>query len=105
MIGESNQISNQIDDQVEEPLLVAVKSLPFWKCVEKSQTENAIENLIDLRHPCIAAPIHFVIPIESDSAQELKIASLYSDGCSLTEVLSVNPVWWTSTVKVKVSLL
>jgi hypothetical protein len=26
---------------------------------------------------------------------------MYLDGCSLSEVLSVNPIWWTSTAKAK----
>jgi serine/threonine protein kinase len=26
---------------------------------------------------------------------------LYLEGCSLSEVLSVNPIWWTSTIKAK----
>jgi serine/threonine protein kinase len=34
--------------------------------------------------------------------QELKIVRLYFEGSSLSEVVSVNPVWWTSTVKAKV---
>jgi serine/threonine protein kinase len=32
----------------------------------------------------------------------LKIARLYFEGCSLSEVISVCPVWWTSTIKAKV---
>jgi serine/threonine protein kinase len=63
--------------------------------------ENEIENLINLRHPCIAAPIGFVFPIESGRPRELKIVRLYFEGCSLAKVVSVNPVWWTSTVKAK----
>jgi serine/threonine protein kinase len=61
--------------------------------------------LINLRHPCIAGPIGFVFDFdfgfESGSLQELKIVRLWVEGCSLAEVLSVGPVWWTSTVKAK----
>jgi serine/threonine protein kinase len=60
-----------------------------------------MENLLNLRHPCIAAPIGFVVPIESGRPQELKIVRLYLEGCSLSEILSINPIWWTSTVKAK----
>jgi serine/threonine protein kinase len=102
MIGDCNQVSNEIYDRFEDGLLVVVKSNPLSKCVEKSQMENEIENLINLRHPCIAAPIGFIFPIETDSPQELKIVRLYLEGCSLSEVLSVRPAWWTSTVKAKV---
>jgi serine/threonine protein kinase len=63
--------------------------------------ENEIENLINLRHPCIAGPIGFVLGIESGILQEFKIIRLYLDGCSLAEVVSVCPVWWTSTIKAK----
>jgi serine/threonine protein kinase len=31
----------------------------------------------------------------------MKIVRLYLEGCSLSEVISVNPLWWTSTVKAK----
>jgi hypothetical protein len=44
--------------------------------------ENEIEKLINLRHPCIAAPIGFVFPLESGSRQELKIVRLYLESCS-----------------------
>jgi serine/threonine protein kinase len=64
--------------------------------------EKELEHLINLRHPCIAGPIGFVIRIESDIEQHLKIVRLYSEGCSLAEILSVRPIWWTSTVKAKV---
>jgi hypothetical protein len=70
-----------------------VKSIALWECVEKSQIENEIENLINLHHPCIAAPIGFVFPIGSSNPQELKIVRLYLEGCSLAQVLSVPPVW------------
>jgi hypothetical protein len=102
MIGESDGSPNEIYGRVEDGFLVVVKSIPHSKYVEKSQMENEIEKFINLQHPCIAAPIGFVVPIESGNAQELKIVRLYLEGCSLAEVLSVRPVWWTSTVKAKV---
>jgi serine/threonine protein kinase len=78
-----------------------MKSKPFPENVAESQLENKIENLMNLRHPCITAPIGFVFRIESGSRRELKIVRLYLEGCSLSEVLSVNPIWWTSAVKAK----
>jgi serine/threonine protein kinase len=83
--------------RVEDQLLVVVKSKPHSTNVEESE----IEKLINLRHPCIAAPVGFVFRSESGSLQELKIVRLYLEGCSLAEVVSVNPIWWTSTVKAK----
>jgi serine/threonine protein kinase len=102
MICESNQVSTTIYDRFEDEFLVVVKSIPHSESVEKSQIEKEIENLINLRHPCIAGPIGLVFPIDSDSPQELKIVRLYCEGCSLAEVLSVRPLWLTSTVKAKV---
>jgi serine/threonine protein kinase len=58
--------------------------------------------LITFRDPCIAGPIGFVVPIEPVRRQELKIVRLYSEGDPLSEVLSVKPLWLTSTVKAKV---
>jgi serine/threonine protein kinase len=57
---------------------------------------------MNLRHPCIAGPIGFVFGAESGCSHELKTVRLYLEGCSLAEVISVNPAWWTSTVKAKV---
>jgi serine/threonine protein kinase len=57
--------------------------------------------MINLRHPCITPPIGFVFRSESGSRRELKIVRLYSEGSSLSEVVSVDPIWWTSTVKAK----
>jgi hypothetical protein len=78
-----------------------MRSKPLSENVQKSQIEDEIENLIKLRHPCIAAPIGFVLPIESGNRRELKIVRLYLEGCSLSEVISINPIWWTSTIKAK----
>jgi serine/threonine protein kinase len=95
------EVSNEIYDRVEDEFLVLMKSKPHWANVEKSLIENELENLINLRHPCIACPIGFVFPIESDNRQEFQIVRMYFEGCSLLEVISVNPTWWTSTVKAK----
>jgi serine/threonine protein kinase len=60
--------------------------------------EKEMEQLINLRHPCIAAPIGFVL--ESGS-RELKIIGMYSESASLSEVIAANPAWWTPTAKAK----
>jgi hypothetical protein len=100
-IWESDEIPNEIYRRIEDEFLVFLKSNPHSANVSESKMKQKLENLINLRHPCIAAPIGFVFPIESDSRWELKIVRLYLEGCSLLEVISVNPVWWTSTVKAK----
>jgi serine/threonine protein kinase len=79
IISESDEVPNGIYHRVEDHCLV----------------------VISLCHPCIAAPIDFVFGIESGGRRELKIVRLYLEGCSLLEVVSVNPLWWTSTVKAK----
>jgi serine/threonine protein kinase len=98
---DSDDVPNEIYHRIEDEFLVCVKSKPLSENVEKSQIENEVEKMINLRHPCIAAPIGFVFPIESGSRRELKIVRMYSESWSLLEVVVVNPTWWTSTVKAK----
>jgi serine/threonine protein kinase len=101
IIGESDEVWNQIYHRIEDQFLVFMKSIPLSEDVNESEIDDEIEKLINLRHPCIAAPIGFIFPPDSDNQEELKIVRLYLEGCSLSEVLSVNPSWWTSTVKAK----
>jgi serine/threonine protein kinase len=69
--------------------------------MEDCEIEPELDKLLNLRHPCIAAPIGFVFPDESSESQELKIVRLYVEGISLAEVISTSPVWWTATAKAK----
>jgi hypothetical protein len=69
---DSTELPNDIYDRIEDEFLVFMKSKPLSGNVSESE----IENLINFRHPCIAAPICFVLPIESGSRQELKIVRL-----------------------------
>jgi serine/threonine protein kinase len=62
---------------------------------------DPIEKQINRRHPWISPPLGFVIRIESSSRQELKIVRMYLEGCSFLEIISVNPLSLTSTVKAK----
>jgi serine/threonine protein kinase len=78
-----------------------VKSKSHSEKVSDSEIENEIEKLINLGHPCIAARIGFVLPIESGTQRDLKIVRMDLEACSFMEVVSVNPIWWTSTVKAK----
>jgi serine/threonine protein kinase len=102
IIFQSDQVSYQIYHRVEDESLVVMKSIAHPGNVKSLRMENEVENLINLRHPCISAPIGFVLPIESNHEEELKIIRMYLEGCSLSEVFSNNPIWWTSTVKAKV---
>jgi hypothetical protein len=101
MIVKSDEFPNEIYDRFEDELLIVVKSIPHSESVEKSTIDHEIEKLINVRHPCIAGPIGFVFPIESGILQELKIVRMYLEGFSLAQVLSIHPVWLTSTVKAK----
>jgi serine/threonine protein kinase len=101
MICESDEVPNEIYHRINDEFLVVMKSKPLSENVEESQIAKEIENLINLRHPCIAGPIGFVFRIESGNRQELNMVRLYLEGCSLSEVVSVNPIWWTSTAKAK----
>jgi tRNA A-37 threonylcarbamoyl transferase component Bud32 len=101
-IDESDGVRKAIYHRVEDQFVIFLKSIARSENVPKSRMENEIENLINLRHPCITGPIGFIFGTEPGSQQELKVVRLYLEGCSLAEVLSVVPVWWTSTLKAKV---
>jgi hypothetical protein len=62
------------------------------------EIEIEIENLWNLRHPLIAAPIGFALAVGEG---QLKIGRLHAAGGSLAEVVSSNPAWWTPTAKAK----
>jgi serine/threonine protein kinase len=100
-ICDSDEVSNQIYHRIEDDFLVFMKSVALSGNVKESEIEHEIERMINLRHHCIAGQIGFVFRIESGIRKELQIVRLYLEGCSLSEVVSVHPVWWTSTVKAK----
>jgi hypothetical protein len=87
----------------EDDLGLVVKSIPRWNSMEDCgiKPELELDKLLNLCHPCIAAPIGFVLPDELSKSRELKIVGLYVEGISLSEVISMNPVWWTATAKAK----
>jgi hypothetical protein len=61
-VGRCNGVLNEIYRRSEDDVAFVVKSISLSVSVEQSQIENEVENLINLRHPCIAAPIGFVLP-------------------------------------------
>jgi serine/threonine protein kinase len=101
MIGQSNQVGHQIYERAEDQVLIVVEPISLTGWVEKSEIENEIENLINLRHPCIIPPIGFDFRAESGSSRELKIMRLHVELDSLAEVISESPRWWTATEKAK----
>jgi serine/threonine protein kinase len=101
IILDSDDVPNEICYRIEDEFLVSMKSKPLSDNISESEIVNEIENLINLRHPCIAAPIAFAFGIESGIRRELKVVRMFLEGYSLMEVMSVTPFWWTSTVKAK----
>jgi serine/threonine protein kinase len=77
---------------------VIVKSMNRSVCVDIAHLERRIENLMNLRHPCISSTIGVVL---RSPLQELQIIRQYSSGGSLSEVMLTSPEWWTPTAKVK----
>jgi serine/threonine-protein kinase len=63
---------------------------------QSCEIEREIEKMMNVTHPCIAAPFGFVLPTAS---KELKIVRLYTRSGSLKDVLSGRPFWWTPTAK------
>jgi hypothetical protein len=60
---------------------------------DKNDTET--ENLMNRRHPCVAAPAGFAV---SSKSAELKIARKQVPIGSLEKVLHTSPLWCTATV-------
>jgi serine/threonine protein kinase len=101
MIVQSDRVLNEIYCRSEDEFSIVVKSISLTEWFSRAQLENEIENFINLRHSCIAAPIGFVLPSESEVMEELKIVELYLDVVSLSDVILVSPEWWTATAKAK----
>jgi hypothetical protein len=60
IICESDEVANQIYHRIEDEFFVFVTPKSLSEDISESEIENKIEKLINLRHPCIAAPIGFV---------------------------------------------
>jgi serine/threonine protein kinase len=101
MIRQPGRILNEICRRYEDELLLVVKSISLLENMKQSEIEKEIENLINLQHPCIAAPMGFVFREESEVVRELKIGRLFTEGDSLAAVIAMNPEWWTATAKAK----
>jgi hypothetical protein len=101
LIRESDEVRNEICHRVEDQVCLFVRSIPCSKSLNASRSPTEIENLMNLRHPCIAGPIGFISRIESGIVKNLKIVVLYLESFSLEKVISDCPIWWTSTRKAK----
>jgi hypothetical protein len=98
-LDEIEGISSEIYRRYEDDSLVIVNSKNGFGSKESLIIE--IENQLNLSHPCILSPIGFIFGRDLTISGELKIVRLYSEGSSLSEVISENPIWWTATAKAK----
>jgi hypothetical protein len=89
MIGKSSQLCRRRDDGA---MVVVTTVVPLWW----NDIQAEIDNLSNLRHPLITAPIGFAL-----AGRNWKIGRLYAAGGSLAEIISSKPAWWTPTAKAK----
>jgi hypothetical protein len=99
MLDEIEGIESEMYRRCEDDSLVIVNSMNGFESKESLMVE--IEIQLNLCHPCILSPIGFIFGPELTISGELKIVGLYSEGSSLSEVISENPIWWTATAKAK----
>jgi serine/threonine protein kinase len=97
LLNESHRVMTQIHRSLSDGFAIVVKSIDLSECVESCQIHQEIEILKNLRHPCIAGLIGFVVPQQS---RKLKIIRSYMN-TTLSEVLSASPHWWTATAQAK----
>jgi serine/threonine protein kinase len=106
-VGRGSQASMQIYRRPgggSDGELIAVKSVHLSESLDTAKIENEIENLVNLRHPLIAAPIGFALMGKSAGVRELKIARSYGQSGTLAEVITAPPPWWTPTAKAKAAV-
>jgi hypothetical protein len=97
-LSESDEVSTQIYEKCDDKFQIIVKSINISGCLAKEDVARSIENLMNLRHPCVAS-VNGVVLLSP--LQGLKIVRMYLCGCSLSEVVSTSPEWWTPTAKAK----
>jgi hypothetical protein len=97
-LSENNLMSTQIYHGCDDGLPVVVKFINLPAFFTKHDVETAIENFMNLRHPCIAGAVGVVV---EPLLRGLRIVRTFSNGGSLSEVISAPPEWWTPTAKTK----
>jgi hypothetical protein len=85
--GNSIEISHRSDDGSSR----IVESISGFESVEDVRIE--IENHLNLSHPCILRSIGFIFRREFRVSEDLKIVQFSSECNSLSELISMNPVW------------
>jgi hypothetical protein len=94
----SDVISTQLYHECDDGHCIIVKSTNLSGCTENCYVEKTIENLMNLRHPCISSVIGVALPTELNV---LKIFGIDLGDNSLSRVVSTSPLWWTPTAKAK----
>jgi serine/threonine protein kinase len=101
-IGVANQGQCELYRRLSDSFEIAVKLIDHFAVENNSQSEDRleiqseIEKLMNLKHPCIAAPVGCIV---SSIWTELKIVRTYYPIGSLEEALQISPSWWTMTVE------
>jgi serine/threonine protein kinase len=94
----NEQYLTQNYQECDDGFEIIVKSMNVSVCLGIAHLERTMENLINLRHPCISSLIGVIFP---SPLQKPKIIRQYLFGNSLSEVISTSPKWWTPTAKTK----
>jgi hypothetical protein len=95
-IGVSGTGSAQLYRRCEDGFEIIVKLFGEFDSGDSCEIEREIERLMNVTHPCIAAPFGFVLPTAS---RELKMARSYTRSGSLKDILLARPLWWAPTAK------
>jgi hypothetical protein len=95
---ESSGLESRTYRGIEDDLQIGISSIFLSDLNDNCLIEKEIGNLMNLDHPCIAAPIGFVF---ASGSQELKVLRLFSTISLLGEIVKENPVWWTPTAKAR----
>jgi hypothetical protein len=98
VIGEASCLYRREKDGME--IVVKVFDISEF---EAADIDREMENLSNLRHPLIAAPIELTIAF-LEGKGELEIGRLSAAGGSLAKVVLSNPVWWTPTPKARAAV-
>jgi hypothetical protein len=95
-IGVSETGSAQLHQRCDDGLEIVVKLCGEFDQEENCEIEREIEKLMNVTHPCVAAPFGFVFP---KALKQLKITRFSTRSGSLNDVLLTYPRWWTSIAK------
>jgi hypothetical protein len=98
LLSENGRVSTHLYHRCDNNFPIVAKSISLWAGSDNYHLERNIETLMNLRHPCIAGPIGFVVSLP---LQAVKIVRSYMSSSSLSKVISVSPEWWTPTAKAK----